>query len=146
MPTEEQLIALLKQHHLNITKPRIKILEFFLNAENALDSYLIEKKVQHQIDRITIYRTLRSFLEKGIIHTIPTHDFSIQYALCKNGCDEHRHQDNHFHFICEKCGKTFCLDEDAISTTTLPNGYVTHKIEVLLTGECKTCSTRKSPR
>jgi Fur family ferric uptake transcriptional regulator len=142
--SKERLISLLRQHHLNITHARIKILELFLNNENALDNHLIEKKVQHQLGRITIYRTLRSFLKKGIIHTIPTHDFSVHYALCKNSSDEQSHFDNHLHFICENCGKAFCLDEKNISFAPLPNDYIINKVDVLLTGVCKICSTRKS--
>ena len=142
MTTNERLINLLKQHNLNITQSRVIILEFFLNTENSLDKYFIEKKARHHLDRITVYRTLRAFVKKGIIHTIPTHDFSVQYALSKNDCDESGHLDNHFHLICEKCGKGFCLDENNISISPLPKGYVKHKVEVLITGLCKKCAAK----
>jgi Fur family ferric uptake transcriptional regulator len=33
---------------------------------------VIEKEVGDKYDRVTIYRTLQTFEEKGIIHTIPT--------------------------------------------------------------------------
>jgi Fur family transcriptional regulator, ferric uptake regulator len=141
--TQQHLVFFLKQHHLTITKARIKILELFQISENALENYLIEKKTQHQFDRITVYRTLQAFLKKGIIHTIPTYDNSVRYALCKADCDEHAHHDNHLHFICEKCGKTICLDKTDISIIQLPKNYTIRKADAILTGICNVCKTTK---
>ncbi|HMH31961.1 MAG TPA: transcriptional repressor [Puia sp.] len=136
-------IIFLKQHHLAVTKARIKILELFQNSENALENQLIEKKTQHQFDRITVYRTLQAFLKKGIIHAIPAYNNSVRYALCKADCDEHAHHDNHLHFICEKCGKTTCLDRTDISIIQLPKGYFLYKADTILTGVCNICMTEK---
>ena len=87
----QDLVFILKQHCLAITKPRIKILALFHESENALENSLIEKKTQYRLDRITVYRTLQAFLKKGIIHTVPTYDSFVRYALCKATCDEHGH-------------------------------------------------------
>jgi Fur family ferric uptake transcriptional regulator len=79
-------------------------------------------------------------MEKGIIHTIPTPDNAVKYALCKDNCEEGHHHDDHVHFICTKCGTTTCLEEVHIPIIPLPRGYKTRQTEVVISGLCKTCS------
>ena len=141
--SKEYLISFLKQHHLSVTEPRIKILKLFQNCGSALENSLIEKKTRHQLNRITVYRTLQSFLKNGIIHFIPSYDDSIRYALCKRDCDEHGHYDNHPHFICEKCGETICLNKTGISIIQLPKGYNVHRTDAIITGICNICKAAK---
>ena len=74
----------LKRNQLSVTESRIQILELFYNKNNALEHNDIEKVTGEKFDRVTIYRTLQTFVEKGIIHTIPTADNSVRYALCKD--------------------------------------------------------------
>ena len=118
---------------------RKKILEFFVNANGALAHGDIEKLSGDQFDRVTIYRTLQTFVEKGVIHTIPTADNSIRYALCKDECAEGHHHDNHIHFVCDNCGKTFCLDHVTVPAVKLPEGFKSTQTNVLVSGVCKNC-------
>src|SRR6187431_990856 len=101
---------LLKKNQLSVTASREKILQLFLEGTGALAHGDIEKKAGEKFDRVTVYRTLQTFVEKGIIHTIPTPDNSIRYALCKE-CEEGHHHDEHVHFVCTNCGRTICLDD-----------------------------------
>jgi Fur family transcriptional regulator, ferric uptake regulator len=105
------VLDILKKNQLSVTEGRKKILELFMQSNGALAHADIEKKTGETFDRVTVYRTLNTFVEKGIIHLIPTTDNSILYALCKDNCEAGHHHDNHVHFICEVCGKTICLDE-----------------------------------
>ena len=77
---------ILKRNQLSVTDSRKKILELFQAHNGALGHNDIERKTGEKFDRVTIYRTLQTFLEKGIIHTIPTPDNSVLYALCKDEC------------------------------------------------------------
>ena len=81
---------LLKENRLSQTEGRKKILELFLKAEHALVHHDIEKECAGLIDRVSVYRTLQSFLKKGIIHLIPTTDNSIKYALTKEDLKDGR--------------------------------------------------------
>ena len=99
----------------------------------------IEKKTGEKFDRVTIYRTLQTFVEKGIIHTIPTADNSVLYALCKDECSSGHHHDNHVHFICDKCNITYCLDSVVTPEVNLPEGFKPQLIDVVVTGVCKNC-------
>ena len=131
---------LLKRFHLNVTDSRKKILQLFLNQTEALAHADIESKAGEKIDRVTVYRTLQTFVDKGLIHSIPTADNSIRYALCKDDCSEGHHHDHHVHFVCEQCEKTACLDEVSVPVINLPYGYKKEKVEVVISGICRECS------
>ncbi|HTD93624.1 MAG TPA: transcriptional repressor [Chitinophagaceae bacterium] len=131
---------ILKSSQLSVTASREKILNLFLDQEGALAHGDIEKKAGEKFDRVTIYRTLQTFVEKGIIHTIPTVDNSIRYALCKDDCAEGHHHDHHVHFVCSRCQNTFCLDDIVTPSIDLPKGYSTSHIEVVVEGTCKNCN------
>lgn len=133
------IAEMLKKNQLSITDSRKKILEYFLNASGALAHADIEKMSNDKFDRVTIYRTLQTFVEKGIIHTIPTPDNSIKYALCKDDCHPGHHRDEHIHFFCDSCGTTYCLDTH-IPAVSLPEGFIAYQINVLVSGVCAKCN------
>jgi Fur family transcriptional regulator, ferric uptake regulator len=130
---------ILKKNKLSVTASREKILHLFLEQEGALAHGDIEKRAGEKFDRVTVYRTLQTFVEKGIIHTIPTADNSIRYALCKDDCEEGHHHDHHIHFVCTDCGNTYCLDNVVTPDIKLPQGYSANHIEVVAEGVCKNC-------
>lgn len=142
---EEQALHLLKARQMSITEGRKRILQLFLDKEGALSHGDIEKKAGDSFDRVTIYRTLQTFVDKGLIHTIPSADNSIRYALCKDECADGHHRHHHVHFLCGTCQQTFCLDEVATPTVKLPRGYVVNEIELLAKGICRSCSAAKRP-
>jgi len=130
---------ILKNSGLSITDKRLKILELFQKNSKALSHADIESLSGKHFDRVTIYRTLQTFVDKGIVHTIPTADNSIMYALCKEACSEGHHHDNHVHFLCEKCGTTYCLENVNIPELSIPKGFTLHQTNVLVNGVCKNC-------
>src|SRR4051812_34908322 len=107
--TEARVAEILRDKGLSITDSRKKILSIFLGHPDALAHGDIEASAGEKFDRVTVYRTLQTFVDKGILHTIPTADNSVLYALCKD-CKEGHHHDDHVHFICSQCSKTYCLD------------------------------------
>ena len=131
--------SILKKTGLSITESRKKILELFLDTGGALAHADIEKNTDAAFDRVTVYRTLQTFVEKGIIHQIPTTDNSILYALCKHNCQQGHHPDNHVHFICSNCDKTFCLDDVTVPDVKLPMGFTPSQAAMVVTGVCMDC-------
>ena len=135
----ERLPEILKKNHLSVTDSRKKILELFLSSPGALAHADIEKSTGEIFDRVTVYRTLQTFVDKGIIHNIPTTDNSILYALCKQDCEAGHHHDNHVHFICNECNKTICLDDVTVPEVKLPKGFKPEHAEMVVTGVCGDC-------
>lgn len=134
-----RLNDILRRKSLSITDSRRKILSLFLNTRDALAHGDIERKAGEKFDRVTVYRTLQTFVEKGIIHAIPTPDNSIRYALCKD-CEEGHHHDEHVHFVCSNCEKTICLDDVVSPKIDLPAGYIAETVQVLINGICEDCN------
>ena len=143
LETENNFVRLsdiLRRKSLSVTDSRKKILGLFLDSHDALAHGDIEKKAGEKFDRVTVYRTLQTFGEKGIIHSIPTADNSVRYALCRD-CQEGHHHDEHVHFVCSNCGKTICLDDVVSPSIDLPEGYVIENVQVVINGICKDCNS-----
>ena len=135
---DRRMSELLHRKHLSVTDSRKKILSLFLQHKDALMHGDIEKKAGEKFDRVTIYRTLQTFVEKGIIHAIPTADNSVKYALCKD-CTEGHHHDDHVHFVCSNCNTTICLDNVVSPQIELPKGYKADNVQVVINGVCEKC-------
>jgi Fur family ferric uptake transcriptional regulator len=131
---------ILRRNQLSVTSGRKRILELFLQHDGALSHSDIEKRAGEKFDRVTVYRTLQTFLEKGLIHSIPTSDNSIRYALCGEACADGHHSDEHVHFICNNCGNTICLEDVSIPSIHLPKGYAADRVDMLVSGVCKSCT------
>jgi len=141
MSIDNKIADLLKESKLSVTSSRKKILQLFFEQTGALAHGDIEKKAGEKFDRVTVYRTLQTFVDKGIIHTIPTADNSIRYALCKDECSEGHHHDHHIHFICDTCHNTYCLDDVVTPDIKLPEGYSAGHVEVVVEGRCNQCTS-----
>lgn len=99
----------------------------------------VEREIMNLLDRVTVYRTLKSFADKGLIHKVLDDAGTIKYALCNDACsDSEGHHHNHVHFKCTECGQTNCLDVE-IPPITLPDGYRVVEQNLLVQGICGHC-------
>lgn len=135
----QDTLNILKKNGLSVTEGRKKILDLFIETEGALAHADIEKQTAQAFDRVTVYRTLQTFVDKGIIHQIPTTDNSVLYALCKHNCEQGHHHDNHVHFICTHCDKTICLDDVTVPEVKLPQGFKPIQSAMVVSGICDDC-------
>ncbi|WP_252946777.1 Fur family transcriptional regulator [Roseivirga pacifica] len=122
------------------TQGRADIISVFLNKNVAISHSDIEAEMDSQYDRVTIYRTLKSFLEKGLIHKVLDDTGTMHYALCDDACSEVEHQHDHIHFKCNNCGETTCLENVHIPKVSLPNGFSYEESNYLITGTCDKCN------
>ena len=130
---------ILKQHGLRNTAFRQRVLEVFINKkEMALSNPQIENDLT-DYDRITLYRTLKSFEQAGIIHQAIDGSNDSKYALCSDDCDVHDHHDDHAHFLCSNCNVTTCLDHVLTEPISMPAGYSIEKMHLAITGVCPDC-------
>ncbi|KPQ19280.1 MAG: Zn-responsive transcriptional regulator Zur [Algoriphagus marincola HL-49] len=131
--------TILKSHKLRITDCRLDIIQEFLDRQVALAHSDLEEKLKSNFDRVTIYRTLSTFLEQDIIHKVLDDSGATKYALCSHE-DEHDHDHEHVHFKCEICGDTSCLEDISLPGVKLPKGYKKREMSLLVTGICPKCS------
>lgn len=124
----EQIIELIKEQH-----------SHHINAEILLKE--IEKR-NLDISRATLYRHLDKMVSEGILKKIIVDD---KTPACYQLCDLDDH--NHFHLICEKCGKLIHLDcekiEDLISHINKDHGFEVNPSRVVLYGLCEDCQNNK---
>ncbi|MFZ1496265.1 MAG: transcriptional repressor [Saprospiraceae bacterium] len=130
---------LLHQHQLRKTPVRKEVLDVFLSRSEAVSQQYIEQHFD-AIDRVTLYRTLKTFEQKGIIHRAIDGSETIKYALCSDGCHEHAHFDEHAHFHCDDCGKTICLEQIQAPKVLVPNHMRVNSAHLIIKGLCEQCN------
>lgn len=95
------------------------------------------------MDRSSIFRTLRLFAENDLLHEIEDGTGTCKYCVCR--CEGSTHL-NHVHFTCTECGRTYCLEDQTIPVVGLPDGFFMKDAEYVIRGTCNRCSTRLPKR
>lgn len=129
--------ALLKSKNLHVTDFRLAVLELFDRFENAISIEQIENEMV-DFDRVTLYRTIKSFKDKGLIHEIALPDNIKKLALCADKCVGAHHHHEHIHFHCESCEEIFCVEIPQFPTLDIP-GFSIHNLEIQASGTCQNC-------
>jgi len=131
---------LLSNHKLRKTDMRLSVLQLFMQTPGkAITQNDLDDAIENA-DRITLYRTLKTFEENGIIHQAVDGTGTTKYALCNShSCADHKHFDNHAHFLCNQCGATLCLDERMNPNIEAPKGYEVEESYLVLKGKCEEC-------
>jgi Fur family ferric uptake transcriptional regulator len=119
------------------TAMRQLVLRVLSEQTSAISLSELENKFV-KADRATIYRTLKTFEENKLIHSIDDGTGSVKYALCQETC-ECSPEDLHVHFLCIKCGKTYCLNNISIPGIKLPKDYSLESINMVVKGICSDC-------
>lgn len=135
-------LNILTGNGLRKTAVRQGILEVFLDSDMAISQQHIEHKLENnfeKVDRITVYRTLKTFEQKGIIHKAIDGTPTPKYALCADDCTEHEHHDTHAHFHCDDCGKTYCIEEVEAPKIKAPKGFKVKSTHLVIHGICSDC-------
>lgn len=130
---------LLKQKRLRVTPFRMSVLDVFYSHKNAISLHEIEKDLG-KFDRVTLYRTIKSFIEKGLIHEIVMPGDIKKLALCPDSCSKnhHVHTHQHIHFRCTKCETVSCIDIENFPQINIPR-FQLDKIEIQGSGICQNC-------
>ncbi len=139
---QEQFIELLDKHQLKKTEPRLKVLSILAKRKVATSQPELEQMLSTDVDRVTLYRILKTFEEKGILHRVLDLNGTANYAMCSSECDEHQHQDQHLHFNCTVCNNVYCLDDLHFPAVKMPKGFKMESISFVATGICNKCSKK----
>jgi Fur family ferric uptake transcriptional regulator len=131
----------LKNHNLRITDCRMDVLERFYSKNHALSLRDLEDYFT-DYDRVTLYRTINSFVEKGVLHRIPDESGLARFGICPDMCTTEKHDHDHVHFKCRLCGQTTCLSEFKVPNIDLP-GYDISDSNLIIHGICKQCKRRE---
>jgi Fur family ferric uptake transcriptional regulator len=140
--TDHSFDQLLEKNNLKKTQPRISVLKVLSSRKTATSQPDLEEILGKEVDRVTLYRVLKTFEEKGIIHKILDFNGTANYATCDDSCTEHEHDDKHVHFNCTVCLNVYCLDALHIPKLTMPQGFTASNINLIVYGICDRCNNQ----
>jgi len=131
---------LLRNNGLKKTATRKQVLEIYLNTDHALSVADIEESLGDGVDRVTLYRTMSTFEEKGLLHKVHDDEGKLKYSLCSADCSAHQHHDHHLHFHCRNCGKTTCIEKVPVPQVDGLDGFQVQDVYMVANGICKNCA------
>ncbi len=132
--------ALLKAHDIKPTANRIVVARTLAAAERPMSLSELEYKIL-SIDKSGVFRALTLFREHQLVHVIEDGSDGVRYELCRSH-DGHDHDDDqHVHFYCERCHRTFCIADVPIPPVALPLGYHLHAVNYMAKGLCPECAS-----
>ncbi len=135
----KEVESILHDKNVRPTAMRLLVYQILSENKNAISLTDIENQLK-TADRTTLYRTIKTFEEQGIVHPIEDGTGITKYALCAAYCNADKHKDLHLHFHCKVCEETTCLTEYSIPQISIPEGYITEDINFTVSGVCKKCN------
>lgn len=129
----------LQHRNIKPTAMRLLVLGYFRAQQHAITLKDLENNLEHT-DRITLFRTLKTFEDHKVIHSIDDGSGSIKYAVCPDACECDYPQDIHVHFSCKVCGETQCLPKVTIPAIQLPGKFSAQEANVVVKGICEKCT------
>ena len=129
---------ILKDRKIKPTAVRLLVLRELMEIDKAVSLKDLEQLLAHS-DKSTIFRTLKTFEQQKLIHSIADGSGITKYALCLESC-EGMPQDQHFHFHCTSCEATFCLPKQSIPLVQLPPKFTITQANLVLKGVCANCN------
>ena len=127
----------LQSRNIKPTAMRELVLEVLTEQKTAVSLPELEE-IFVRADKATLYRTLKTFEENKLIHSIDDGTGAVRYALCNEECDCSI-DDLHVHFLCTKCNKTYCLNEIPVPILKLPVGFSFENVSMVVKGICANC-------
>lgn len=138
---KELAITIIRERGLYVTYPRIAILSLLISGRKVVNVQDILKAVGAKFDRITVYRTLSFFCDKGLFYKILDNHNKAYYALDSGLTTASGTCSEHFHFKCLTCGTVECLPIP-YQNNELPDGFVKTGANLLIMGHCPQCSSQ----
>src|SRR5947209_17910181 len=120
---------------LRVTRQRLRVLEELTREPhdvNAQDLYRRLRDAGEKIGLATVYRTLGSLAEHGVVDTLAHSPGETCYRLCSEG--------HHHHLVCSECHRVVELDEcgleDWLAAAAAKENFVptAHRVEVVGVG------------
>ena len=131
----EDLLSELKNKNIRLSHQRLKVLEYLTQNYNHPTADQIYNGLHGEVptlSKTTVYNTLNSLAEAGLVRVINIEDNETRY-------DVETH--NHGHFKCDQCKKVydFEIDIDSAETHGLDNFIINEK-SVYFKGICPQCN------
>jgi len=130
---------ILNRKEIKPTPNRILVMKELMKASHPISLADLEALLEFSMDKASIFRVLELFAEKDVVHVIEDGSRSLKYELCSSG-KNHSIADQHAHFYCEHCKKTYCIETASVPLIDIPDGFTPHSINYMVKGMCPECS------
>ena len=134
----EIIKQLLQQKELKATPTRVEFLRLLQSKNPSAVTFSMIQKFCKSADRVTLYRTIQTFIDNGVIHKAHQSEEETYYALCSHNCSSEAHFHNHLHFKCTSCKQVTCEHLTEEVKIVLPN-FKIHKVGIDVEGTCSSC-------
>lgn len=131
---------ILKTHGFKVTPIRLAILKVFsIDCEPVNAEFIFKKLKKEKVNIVTIYRTLASFENAGMLKRVDLQKDSVHYEFAGH---------HHHHIICTSCGLVESFEEcdlDSLSNKVIKNSSAFNQItrhSLELFGICKKCTKK----
>jgi Fe2+ or Zn2+ uptake regulation protein len=141
---DNKAIELLRDKRLKVTKPRITLLRFLMREHGPFSTDdILSRLSKTALDRVTVYRTLSSFENSGLVVKCDLGDGIARYEAKTLHNHKHSHHDHHHHVVCRNCKRIESID------ICLPNnwekqvkslGYKDISHSITVQGLCQKCA------
>ena len=128
---------ILRSNGLKNTPLRVAVLDFLARQNTPLTAEEIGRGLKKvEFDRASLFRTLKTFSETGILNMI---DLGEGFHRYERNCELHHH---HHHIICTKCKRIevvpFCIpDQFKKFLTSRGSANISHRMD--FSGICRHC-------
>lgn len=137
----------LREHRLRVTPVRCHVLQLMYGQPGAMTHQQVLDELNasgYELDRVTVYRTLNTLTDSGILHRITGIDRTFSYAFKRQTDNENQVHSGaeHPHFICDRCSVTYCLPDipaESLPAIPAPAGFELRQTELKLYGVCPDC-------
>ncbi|WP_077211025.1 peroxide-responsive transcriptional repressor PerR [Bacillus dakarensis] len=138
----KEALDTLKETGVRITPQRHAILEYLINSMSHPTADDIYKALEGKFPNMsvaTVYNNLRVFREVGLVKELTYGDASSRFDFITT---------NHYHVICEKCGKIVDFHYPGLDEVEQLAAHVTgfnvshHRMEVY--GTCPDCASKEA--
>ncbi len=138
---EKQCVELLEHHGVKPTANRIVVVKALEAAGRPMSLSELEYKIL-TIDKSGVFRALTLFKEHHLVHVIEDGGDGVRYELCHSH-DGEVDDDLHVHFYCERCRRTYCLEDIPIPEVVLPAGFEMTSVNFMVKGICPQCKNKR---
>ena len=133
----EQIKELLVSKDIKPSFHRLRILQYLVENRNHPTADMIFREISADIptlSKTTIYNTLKTFLEHGIVQAVTIEDNEVRFDADTK---------LHGHFKCLNCNGIYDLNlsDDFLMQGTIEGHRIT-ECHVYLKGICKTCQAK----
>lgn len=123
-------VGVLRSHGLRATEPRLRLLAALAAGDHLTAESLHRRLADDGIALTTVYRTLESLEQAGLVWATQVPDVGRTYHLGTHA--------RHAHLYCRVCGTLTDVPGEA-PAWTVPDGFEVDDVQVTILGRCATC-------